>query len=181
MAKAQRGLEGQGDGYRSAPGRSLMTNGVFRRLLLGLLAGAASCWVLASSCDQRNLGVVFGLVLGAYLETIMTSATMGLPLWGLISIIVLPLSRREEPLWSAAGMRDQFPELIVWLLYGALVGLLIQAITHLTDRFLGPVREVAPPVPPVRCRVLILGGGNIGTRLVTSLWPGRTANRACPR
>ena len=148
-----------------------MNNGVFRRLLLGFLAGAASCWVLASSCDQKNLGVLFGLALGvafglalvpapgAYLEMIMTSATMGVPLWGLISIIVLPLSRREEPLWTAVGMRDQFPELIGWLLYGALVGFLIQAMTDLTDRFLGPVREAAPPVPSVRCRVLILGGG----------------------
>jgi hypothetical protein len=170
-----------------------MTNGVFRRLLLGFLAGAASCRVLASSCDQKNLGVLFGLALGvafgitlgpapgAYLETIMTSATMGVPLWGLISIIVLPLSRGEEPLWTAAGMRDQFPELIGWLLYGAVVGFLIQAMTDLTDRFLGPVSKDAPPVPPVRCRVLILGRGNVGTRLVTSLWPGRTANRACPR
>jgi NADH dehydrogenase len=148
-----------------------MRNKYLRRSVIGLLAGAGSCWVLASTCEQGSLGAVLGVVLGvlyalaftpaprAYLDSFMTSAAMGIPLWGLISVIAIPVSQNEEPYWTADGMRDLFPELIGWLLYGAFVGLLVQALTDAAARWLGPVHEPAPPAPVVRTRIVILGGG----------------------
>jgi NADH dehydrogenase len=148
-----------------------MKNKYVRRAVIGLLAGGASSWVLASTCEQGLWGALLAILIGiaaglvfepaprGYLDSIMTTAAMGVPLWGLFSVIIYPLARSEEPLWTAAGMRELFPELVGWLLYGASMGLLLQAMTDGAARWIGPVREIVPPQPVVKTRIVILGGG----------------------
>jgi NADH dehydrogenase len=148
-----------------------MNNKYVRRAVIGLIAGGASSWVLASTCEQGAWGALLGILLGiagglafvpaprGYLDSVMTTAAMGVPLWGLLSVIIFPLARSEEPLWTAAGMRELFPELIGWVLYGASMGLLLQAMTDAAARWIGPVREIVPSPPVVKARIVILGGG----------------------
>jgi NADH dehydrogenase len=104
------------------------------------------------------------------MDNIMTAAgTIGVPLWGLISVVLIPVLSRKIPEWDAASMRRHFPELVGWIWYGALFGLAYQALTDAADLFFG--RERAPTVPAARqkSRIVILGGGFAGMKTAECL------------
>lgn len=95
----------------------------------------------------------------------MAAASLGVPLWTLISIIALPLSFGQMPERSAAQMRHLFPALVGWVIYGAGLGLTTQALNDIMGRMFGPEPAPSPTAAPEKKRIAILGGGFAGMRV----------------
>ena len=156
-------------------------NRMIRQSLIGALAGGAASAALIATSGHAGvslpLGATIGAALalstgpppGAYLDNIMTAGALGVPLWGILSVITLPLLSGQTPEWSAAQMREHFPALVGWVLYGVTLGVLVQLLNDVAGRLLGPEPVPQPGIPKPKKRILILGGGFAGMRTAECL------------
>jgi NADH:quinone reductase (non-electrogenic) len=154
---------------------------LLRRIIIGTLAGVMSSVGLVATTDHRLVGVLLGAAIGAaysaslrptrkaYIDNLMAAAALGIPLWTIISVIVLPILSGQMPEWNAAEMRQQFPALVGWVIYGAVLGLATQALNDVAGHFLGPEPLALPPTSPEKTRIAILGGGFAGMRVAECL------------
>src|SRR6202451_808252 len=153
----------------------------FRRTTIGIFAGALSSPALTYAIRNPVLALLCGIFLGAlyaaslrsarsaYAENLMTGAALGIPLWGLISVVAIPVSAGQMPEWNAEGMRAHLPALVAWVLYGALFGLIYQAFSDLAAARWGQEAKASVPVPSPLTRVVILGGGFAGMKTAQCL------------
>jgi NADH:quinone reductase (non-electrogenic) len=156
-------------------------NRSFRLNLIGILSGAVASAALLATLHYGVWSLVLGVAIGAaysaaqrptgreYADNLMAGGALGVPLWGLITVIAAPLLSGQMPEWSAEQMRRHFPALLGWVVYGALLGIAHQVLRDGADRFFG--RETADQAPTVLLtkRIVILGGGFAGMRTAECL------------
>ena len=106
---------------------------------------------------------------GAYVDNLMAGAALGIPWWGLINIILVPLFHSRTPQWDVDEMRAQVPALVGWVVYGSVMGVLVQAFTDLLHEILGPEPPPIDPATLPKKHIVILGGGFAGMQTATSL------------
>jgi len=156
-------------------------NPIIQRSVVGMLAGAVASISLVATLGYPRSGVVLGILVGAayaaslpstrgaYVDNLMAAGALGVPLWGLISVIAFPLFFDHRPQWSADEMRSHFPALVGWILYASSLGVITQGLGDLADRFAGPREEASSPPLSVTKRIVVLGGGFAGMRTAQCL------------
>jgi NADH dehydrogenase len=152
----------------------------FRQRWTGLAAGLVSSPSLIATQDSTLVAIALAAIIGlvfesvfrytryAFLDSLMTGAAFGIPLWASVSIIIMPIISGQMPQWTAAGMRAHSPQLTGWVLYGASVGLVLQALRDLIPQRARYEAETPRRILPNK-HVVILGGGFGGMSTAESL------------
>jgi NADH:ubiquinone reductase (H+-translocating) len=156
-------------------------NPLLRRACVGVPAGLLSGIALLMILGHPFLTVVFCALVGAcysasleptrgtYVDNLMAGAALGVPLWGLVSVVAIPVLFGHQPEWNAQQMRSHFPALIGWVIYGAALGLMTQGLNDMAGSVWGPETTSPVPTEAEKTRIIILGGGFAGMRTAECL------------
>lgn len=136
-------------------------------LAAGLVASIA-LWPALGRSTALLVGALSGLAwpflfrrsTTAVADAVMSGAALGIPLWLLLALVLLPGG--GAPRWTAEAMRSLVPALLGFVVFGAALGGLTQAASAALQRWLGPAPVAAPASAPPPRRVVILGGGFAG-------------------
>ena len=151
----------------------LLSDATVRCAVIGFVSGLISSVSLTTTLHSLWLGISLGVLFGAvyalagermsfgYAENVFTAAALVIPVWATFSLIVFPTFTGAGPQWSAEGIRMLFPQFVGWLLYGATLGLTVQALRDVSSKVLAP-EAIAATIPPSTKKVVILGGGFAG-------------------
>ena len=151
----------------------LLSDATVRCAVIGFVSGLISSVSLITTLHSLWLGISLGVLFGAvyalagerisfgYAENVFTAAALVIPVWATFSLIVFPTFTGAGPQWSAEGIRTLFPQFVGWLLYGATLGLTVQALRDVSSKVLAP-EAIAATIPPSTTKVVILGGGFAG-------------------
>ena len=156
-------------------------NRFVRRGLLGAFASATAGTPMLFFSSNGGLELAVAIAAGslygacvppvrdAYADNITAAASMGIPLWGIANVIVLPWFSNRHMAWSAAGMESHFWLLVNWVLFGALLGAILQIASDVAGLVFGP--EITPDASPSAnpIRIVILGGGFGGLKTAECL------------
>ena len=156
----------------------MLTATWIRRIWIGALSGglaAAAAFSVTRTLTPELLlaallsGVVYSLAIrssrDSYVDSAMSTAALGIPLWGLVSVIAVPVLHGQSSGFGAGDLRDQLPAFAGWILYGALLGLFTRALND----FVGAESPAVAPARETPKRILILGGGFAGMQTAESL------------
>jgi NADH dehydrogenase len=152
-----------------------------RRAILGALAGSAATTPLMFLTTATGAELALVLVAGslysacvpptrgAYADNIMAAASLGIPLWGITSILLLPVLSGNQMAMATVDIQAQFAPLVGWILCGALLGAFLQAFSEIAETLYGA--EVQPSSSPTTSltRIVILGGGFGGMKAAECL------------
>jgi hypothetical protein len=120
---------------------------ILRRCSLGLLSGAAASAFVARTLSHGVWNPILGVAVGAvysaslpparkeYVDHLMAGASLGFPLWGLISVIAMPLISGQRPEWNAEEMRQHLPALVAWVVFGASLAIITQALKNVYEKY----------------------------------------------
>jgi NADH dehydrogenase len=156
-------------------------NRYLRRILTGLFAGLAGGAALAATLDHDVAALPLGVAAaigysvsvrytpGAASDHVMTAASLSTALWLAFSVILFPLFSGRAPQWTAAGMLETFPQLVGWVLYGAVFGLALQGIQRVFTAAFGQEPEPEQPANVTVRHIVILGGGFAGMATAENL------------
>src|SRR5260370_38808617 len=97
-----------------------------RRCTVGTVAGLVGSVGLAIALGNGFVGVVLGIAIGlgyglavgphssGYIDGGMAAAALGVPLWAVVSVTLLPLAAGEEPYWTTEGVPLAFHAFVGW-------------------------------------------------------------------
>lgn len=161
-----------------------------RRVFIGSIGGGLASATLIPVLHQDLLSIFLGIALGiayslavvesreTFVDRLTSGAAIGILLWGLVSVIAMPVLSGETPHWDAEQMRAYFPALIGWVFYGASLGVLVKATDALAVFLFGVQTEPETRRPEATTHILILGGGFAGMRTAASLEEEFRADRS---
>jgi NADH dehydrogenase len=94
---------------------------------------------------------------------------LGIPLWAIANLFVIPILSGGHMAQSGDELRQHFPVLVEWILFGSIFGLELQALSDFVHYRFGP--ETSPAVAPPHSvrQILILGGGFGGMKAAECL------------
>jgi len=156
-------------------------NQYFRRAVIGSLAGAAASVTLMATLGHPIASLLLGAAVGMafslttdpgegnLVDNMMLAGALGVPLWGVLSIVVFPWLSGKTPDWSAAEMRQHFPALVGWVLYGVMMGAFVELLRQAAIVVFGPEKPAVPTGLGNKKRILILGGGFAGMKTAECL------------
>jgi NADH dehydrogenase len=156
-------------------------NRFLRRGVMGAAAAGVAGFPFLLSAATTSYDFAVGVVSGiayavsvpptrkTYVDQMMTGASLGIPLWAIATLFVVPILSGGHMAQSGDELRQHFPALIEWILFGSIFGLELQALSDFVHyRF---SQETGPALaPPYSVRkILILGGGFGGMKAAECL------------
>jgi NADH dehydrogenase len=159
-------------------------NRFLRRGMLGAVAAtvAALPFLFSSTNTTYDFAIAIAIVSGiayavcvpparkAYVDQMMTCASLGIPLWAISTLFVAPVLSGGHMAATGDELRQHFPALLEWILLGSIFGLALQALSDFIFYHFGPEPNPAPAPPLASVRkILILGGGFGGMKAAECL------------